>query len=222
MKISDFPSSSKPRERFLDKGPEALSEAELLAIFLRVGTLGENVVDMSNRLIAKYGLAKLFECTLKELQMIRGIGQNKAMQILAMSELGKRHSKSKNPVFGITNAEDVYNYLKYDLRDKKQEEFWVLLLDTKNGIIKKEMIARGVLDAAIIHPREVFRPAIRNACSKIILVHNHPSGDPGPSGEDLDITKKIMNLGEEMDIRVLDHVIIGKERWWSWSEDGLD
>jgi DNA repair protein RadC len=221
MKISDLPNSSKPRERFLKYGKEVLSDAELLAIILRTGTIKENGVEMSNRLIAEYSLEKLFDCSLKELQKIKGIGPSKAMQILAISELGKRHSQSKLPVTRITSAEDVYNYFKDKLKDKKQEEFWILLLSAKNNIIKEELITKGILDSSIIHPREVFRPAIKNSASKIILVHNHPSGDPTPSQEDLEMTKRIIELGKNIDIRVLDHVIVGDEekRYWSWVEN---
>jgi len=231
MKISDMPDSSKPRERFLQGGGKALSDAELMAIILRTGNPDEGVVDMSNRLIKEYGLDKLFDCSLEELQKIKGIGQSKAMQILAMSELGKRYSKSKNPITKITQAEDVYNYFKDDLENEKQENFYILILNNRNHIIKSEFITRGVLDASIIHPREVFKPAIKNSAAKIILVHNHPSGDPQPSQEDLNITKTIIKLGKEMNIKVLDHVIIGKSSstekregkekgYWSWNERG--
>jgi len=239
MKIKDLPDSSRPRERFLSQGKKALSDAELMAIILRTGTPKENAVDMSNRLIKEYGLDSLFDCSLDELQKIKGIGQSKAMQILAISELGKRYSKSKNPITKITQAEDVYNYFKEDLQDQKQENFYILILNNRNHIIKSEFITRGVLDASIIHPREVFKPAIKNSASKIILIHNHPSGDPEPSNEDIEITKTIIRLGKEMNIKVLDHVIIGKssskEDWkrdrkeegkedvkgyWSWNERG--
>jgi len=236
MKIQDMPNSSKPRERFLTHGEKALSDAELMALILRTGTINENVVEMSNRLIKERGLDRLFDCSLKELQGIKGIGPNKAMQILAMSELGKRYNKSKNPITKITRAEDVYNYFKEDLQDEKQENFYILILNNKNHIIKPEFITRGVLDASIIHPREVFKPAIKNSAAKIILIHNHPSGDPQPSQEDLDITRSLVELGKKIDIKVLDHVIIGggnrnngdgesegseeNESYWSWTEGG--
>ncbi|MBR9704058.1 JAB domain-containing protein [Candidatus Pacearchaeota archaeon] len=212
MKIKDMPKEGRPRERFLKKGPDALSDAELFAIFLRVGTKGENVVDMSNRLIAEYGLDRLFECSLKELQKIKGIGPDKAMQILAMAELGMRYNhlrkqNNKNQK-KITCAEDVFNYFHERLRDKKQEEFWVLMLNTKNKVIGEHLVSKGILDASIVHPREVFRPAIKNAASKIILVHNHPSGDCEASGEDEEITKILMIAGKNLDIKVVDHVII--------------
>jgi DNA repair protein RadC len=221
MKIRDLPDSSKPRERFLKYGVETLGNAELLAIILRTGSINENVVEMSNRLISEYKLENLFDCSLKELQEIKGIGPSKAMQILAISELGKRYSQSKSPTTKITSAKDVYKYFKERLENEKQENFYILILSTKNNIIKDQLITKGVLDSAILHPREVFRPAIRNSASKIILVHNHPSGDPEPSQEDLDITKKIIEIGKNIEIRVLDHVIIGSEKngFWSWVED---
>ncbi|MBU3907327.1 MAG: DNA repair protein RadC [Nanoarchaeota archaeon] len=218
MKIKDLPDSSKPRERFLKYGPEVLSDAELFAIILRTGSKGENVVDMSNRLIAEYGLDKLFECSLKELQEIKGIGPSKAMQILTIAELQKRTNQAKKPVKKITCAKDVFDYFHERLKDEKQEHFYVLMLNNQNNIIGEHLVSKGILDASILHPREVFKPAIKNSASKIILIHNHPSGDPEPSGEDLDITEKLVKAGEELGIKVLDSVIIGGERWWSWKE----
>jgi len=230
MKIKDLPEQNRPRERFLKHGPEALSDSELFAIILRTGTRGkldenkklmpgENVIDMSNRLIKEYGLNNLFDCSLKELQQIKGIGPSKSMQLLAMAELGKRYSQSKNPIKKISSAKDVFNYFHEKLKNEKQEHFYVLILNNQNHIVKEEFISKGVLDAAIIHPREVFKPAIKNSASKIILVHNHPSGNPKPSNEDLEITKQLIEVGKLIDIKVLDHVIIGNGSWWSWTED---
>ena len=218
MKIKDIPKEGRPRERFLKLGPEVLSDAELFAILLRTGSKGENVIDMSNRLIKEYGLDKLFECSLKELQEIKGIGQTKAMQILTIAEIQKRANQSKKPVKRISCAEDVFNLMHEKLKDKKEEHFYVLMLDTKNNLIGEQLISKGILDASIIHPREVFKPAIKNSASKIILVHNHPSGDPSPNSEDIEITEKLMRTGEELSIKVLDHVILGREEWWGWKE----
>ena len=220
MKIKDLPEQNRPRERFLKHGPETLSDAELFAIFLRTGTIEENVVDMSNRLIAEYGLDKLFDCSLKELQKIKGIGPTKAMQIITMSELGKRVNQLKNSNNSkkISNAEDVFNYFHERLKDKKEEHFYILMLNTQNNIIGEQLISKGILDASIIHPREVFKPAIRNSASKIILVHNHPSGDPTPSAEDKEITERLMKAGEELGIRIVDGVIVGGDGWWSLKE----
>jgi len=220
MKIQEMIEDSRPRERFLKYGKEALSNAELFAILLRTGTQDENVIDMSNRLIGEFGLDKLFECSLRELQEIKGIGPAKAMQILAIAEISKRQIQSLKPIKHIKSAEDVFNLFHERLKDEKQECFYVLMLSSKNSIIKEELITRGILDSSIIHPREVFRPAIRNSCSKIILVHNHPSGDPAPSQEDKEITKKLIETGKEIDINVLDHIIIGDGGWWSWKEEG--
>ena len=219
MKILDIPKQNRPRERFLKLGPEALSDAELFAILLRTGSRGENVIDMSNRLISEYRLDKLFECSLKELQEIKGIGPAKAMQILTIAEIQKRINQSKKPVKRISCVEDVFNYFHERLKDKKEEHFYVLILDTKNNIIGEQLISKGILDASIIHPREVFKPAIKNSASKIILVHNHPSGNPSPSGDDLDITEKLIKAGEEIGISVLDSVIIGGDEWWGWKEN---
>ncbi|MBU0760333.1 MAG: DNA repair protein RadC [Nanoarchaeota archaeon] len=219
MKIHDMPKQNRPRERFLKHGPEALSDAELFAIFLRTGTIGENVTDMSNRLIAEYGLDKLFDCSLKELQQIKGIGPSKAMQILAMSELGKRTSISKNVTSKkISCAKDVFNHFHERLRDKKEEHFYILMLNTQNNIIGEQLISKGILDASIVHPREIFKPAIKNSASKIILIHNHPSGDATPSGEDEEITLKLINTGEQLGIKVLDHIILSKDNFWNWKD----
>ncbi|MBU4116116.1 MAG: DNA repair protein RadC [Nanoarchaeota archaeon] len=220
MKIKDIPKEGRPRERFLKHGPETLSDAELFAIILRTGFIGENVMEMSNRLIAEYGLDKLFECSLKELQKIKGIGPGKAMQILTIAELQKRINQSKKPIKKISCAQDVFNYFHERLKDKKEEHFYVLMLNTQNCIIGEQLISKGILDASIIHPREIFKPAIKNSASKIILVHNHPSGDPKPSAEDEEITRRLVKSGEELEIKVLDSVIIGDGKWWSWKEKG--
>jgi len=220
MKIKEMPKQNRPRERFLKYGVEVLSDSELFAIFLRTGTIGENVTDMSNRLIAEYGLDKLFDCSLKELQKIKGIGPSKAMQVLAMSELGKRYKDSQRPVKKINCAEDVFNLFHERLKDKKEEHFYILMLNTQNNVIGEERISIGILDASIVHPREVFKPAIRNSASKIILVHNHPSGDPKPSAEDKEITRRLIEAGEGLGIKVVDGVIIGNGKWGSLKENG--
>ena len=221
MKIKEMPLQNRPRERLLKKGPEALSDSEILAVILRTGIVGENAIEMSNRLIAEYGLDKLFDCSLKELQKIKGIGPAKAMQILSMAELGKRYSQSKNPITKINDAKDVFNYFHERLKDKKEENFYILMLNTQNNIIGEQLISKGILDASIIHPREIFKPAIKNSASKIILVHNHPSGDPNPSAEDEEIAKRLIKNGEELGIKVLDNVIIGNEKFWSCKEKTL-
>ncbi len=222
MKIKEMPEQNRPRERFLKQGPEALSDAELFAILLRTGTKGkkgekgENVIEMSNRLMKEYGLDKLLDCSLVELRKIKGIGPAKAMQILTIAELQKRINQAKTPLTKITCAEDVFDYFHERLKDKKEEHFYILMLNTQNIIIGEELISKGILDASIIHPREVFKPAIKNSASKIILVHNHPSGDCFPSGDDITITKKLVEFGEKFGIKVVDHIILGNNDWWNW------
>ena len=218
MKIHDLPEQNRPRERFVKYGPEALSDAELFAIILRTGSPNENVIDMSNRLIKEYGLNNLFECSLKELQKIKGIGPSKAMQILAMTELGKRYSSAKTPKKFISSAKIVFALMHKKLKEEKQEHFIAIHLNNRNYYIKEELITKGVLEASIIDAREVFKSAIRNSASRIILVHNHPSGDPKPSKEDIEVTKRLVDAGELLGIKVLDHIIIGKDNYWSWLE----
>jgi len=220
MKIRDLPDSSKPRERFLKFGPEALSDAELFAILLRTGLVGENVMEMSNHLISKFGkLTKLFNSSLSELQEIKGIGPNKAMQILAIAELGKRYDQEKNSIKKITCAEDVFKLFHKRLRDKKQEHFYMIMLNTQNNIIGEKLITVGTLDASIIDSRAIFEPVIKNSTSRVILVHNHPGGDPSPSPEDREVTKRLIEVGDLLGIKVLDHVIIGDDSHWSWKEE---
>jgi len=218
MKIKDMNENSRPRERFIEKGANSLSDAELFAILLRTGIKGENVIEMSNRLIAEYGLGKLFDCSLKELQEIKGIGPGKAMQILVMNEILKRISLVKNPVVKVNSAKDVFDLFHERLKDEKQENFYILMLNTQNNIIGEQLISKGILDASIVHPREVFKFAIKNSASKIILIHNHPSGNSEPSREDIEITKLVSEAGELLNISLRDHLIIGKDKYWSWFE----
>ena len=218
MKIKDLPEQNRPRERFIKHGPEALSDSELFAIILRTGSPDENVIDMSNRLIKEYGLNNLFNCSIKELQKIKGIGPSKAMQLLAMAELGKRFSQSKNPINKISRAQDVFDLYHERLKNKTQEEFYILMLNSKNNIIKEQLIYKGTLDAAIIEPREIFKEALKNSAAKIILIHNHPSGDSKPSDEDVEVTRKINNLGKDLNINLLDHIIIGNGNYFSLKE----
>lgn len=170
---------------------------------------------MANRLIKEYGLNNLFECSLKELQKIKGIGPDKGMQILAMAELGKRYNSSKQTIKKISGPKDVFDLFHERLKNEKQENFYIVMLNTHNNIIAEHLVSKGTLDTSILHPREIFKPAIKNSSSKIVLVHNHPSGDPTPSREDLEITKIIIDSGDLLGIKVIDHIIIGKEDYWS-------
>ena len=219
MRIKDITEENRPRERLKKLGPEALSDAELLAILLRTGTKEENVIDMSNRLLSKHGIDKLSDLSLKELQEIKGIGFAKACQIAAIFELTKRRDLAKKYQKHIGSAEDVFNLLSDKLQNKSQETFAVLSLSSKNYLISEDVVFIGSLDSAEAHPRDIFKIAIKNSASRIVIVHNHPSGDPNPSDADLKFTEKLVELGEEFGIIVKDHIIIGKGRFWSWRED---
>lgn len=218
MRIKDISKENRPRERLEKNGVHVLSDAELLAIIFKTGNKEENAIVMSDRLITKYGLGKLNELSLKELQEIKGIGPAKSMQIKALFEFNKRYSLAKRDGEPIKSARNVFEYASQRLITNQQETFMILLLDSKNRIIKDEVISIGTLNASIIHPREVFKSAIRESANSIILVHNHPSGDPEPSAEDEQITEKLFEAGELLNIKVLDHVIVGKDKFWSFKE----
>lgn len=208
MRLKDLSQDILPRERFIRFGCDALSNTELLALVLQSGTYNTNVLDLSNKILSEYTLDKLSELSIKELQGIRGIGLVKAMQIRSVFEINKRLNQQRKNVCIIKNAKDVYNYFSDELLRKKQEYFYTLLLNSRNEIIKKELVSIGILNASLIHPREVFKAAIKESANAIILVHNHPSGDPNASEEDLIVTKELVTAGEIVGIKVLDHVIV--------------
>ena len=220
MKIKDIPWYNRPGGRLKKKGASHLSDAELLAIILGRGNKEENAIDLSNRVLGNYNFHKLSDLELPELEK-EFKNEVKAMKITAMYEIFKRtnrlHKKGFNKKIG--NAEDVFNYYVDELQDKKKEHFYALLLDTKNRIISEELVSVGILDASIIHPREVFKSAIKASSNSIILVHNHPSGDCTPSNEDKEVTKILENAGDLLGISVLDHIIIGKENYYSFKEN---
>jgi len=218
MRIKDISEENRPRERMEKQGVSVLSDSELLAVILQKGTRQENVIDMSNRLISKYGVSKLSSCSLKELQKINGIGKAKASQILALFEFNKRHNLAKQNGKPIKSAKDVFEYCHPKLNGADKEHFMILHLDTRNRIIKDEIVSVGTLNSSLIHPREVFKSAIKESANSVILVHNHPSGEPDPSNEDEDITEKIFDAGELLNIQVLDHVIIGDNKYYSFKE----
>lgn len=213
MRIKDISPENRPRERLKQLGVEALSNAELLAVILQKGTPKENVIDMSNRLLAKHSIDKLSECSITELKDIPGIGDAKAMQIMALFELSKRIKGGSIAEKVVNNSEDIAKYYMEKLKGKKKEYFIAVFLDSKNKIIKDEVISVGTLNASLVHPREVFKEAIKNSANAIILVHNHPSGDCEPSFEDVEITEKVKQAGKTVGINVIDHIIVGNEKW---------
>lgn len=218
MKVKDFSPENRPRERLQQLGPSSLSTAELLALILKSGTQKENILDLCHKLLGKYGLAGLSKLTLPELEQEHGIGTAKASQVIAVFELHRRSSMLKSERLPITTAKDVAQLYLPKLSALDKEHFIALYLDTKNNIICDQTISIGTLNASLVHPREVFHGAIKHLAHALIVIHNHPSGDPAPSEEDLQITKQLQKTGQVMGIPLLDHIILGKETWWSWRE----
>ena len=223
LTIKDLPPEERPREKMKESGPGSLSSAELLAILLRTGYKDENVIRLAERLITEAGGLRLLpDLTLEELQKIKGIGLAKAVQVKAALELGIRLSKSFRPEKpAFTSPDDVARLFMEDMRYLKKEYFKILLLNVKNQLISMEEISVGSLNASIVHPREIFILPVKKSAASIILVHNHPSGDPTPSREDLEITERLVKAGELLGIKVLDHVIIGEGKHLSLKEKGL-
>jgi len=216
MNIRDFPIRERPRERMLKYGREALSSSELLAIILGKGTKNKNVVDLSTEILAKYELDELSKKSVNSLRKIQGIGIAKACQIAACFEISKRYSSFNsdiNPL--VTCAEDAFNILSPELRNKDKEHLKALFLDTRRRLIKKKTIFIGSLNKSIVHPREIFKEAIEQSSAAVIIAHNHPSGDPTPSIEDKDVTRQLIEAGEIIGIPLLDHIVIGNNRYVS-------
>lgn len=216
-KLKDIPKIDRPRERFLKKGPEALSKSDLLAILLGSGIKGTNVQELSQQIIRKFG-KNFLNITVDDLQQIAGIGQTKALQIASAIFLVKRfYTDDQASEIKINNSQDVIS-LTYDLRDKKKEHLVCLYLNARNVLLKKEVISVGLLDKTLLHPREIFYPATELNAAGVILVHNHPSGDSTPSDKDIQIVEKIAQAGEIMGIPVIDFVIISSKGDFSFYE----
>lgn len=216
MHIKKMPFYTRPWYKIKTKGAGSLDEAELLAVIFGKGNYENSAINIANLLLKEYNLHKLPDVSFNEINKILK-EDIKTLQVMALSEICKRYSILKKKGFTkvIEKAEDVYNIFVDELRDKKKEYFYILLLDTKNRIIKKEIISIGTLNSSLVHPREVFKPAIKESANAIILVHNHPSGDVEISNEDIIVTKKLKKVGEEIGITVLDHIIIGNENYKS-------
>nr|WP_066365567.1 DNA repair protein RadC [Neobacillus fumarioli] len=222
LMIRDFPLDERPRERFIHHGPQSLSNHELIAILLRTGTKDESVLQLANRLLSHFeGLRQLKNATLEEITEIKGIGSAKAIQILAAVEIGRRIANSTfNDRYVIRSPEDGAKYVMNDMRFLPQEHFVCLYLNTKNQVIHKQAVFIGSLNASIVHPREVYREALKRSAASIIAVHNHPSGDPTPSREDIEVTKRLAECGKIIGIDLLDHLIIGDNKFVSLKEKG--
>jgi len=221
IKIKDLPEEERPRERLIRLGPTSLSNAELIAIIMRTGNKNENVLYLANRLLTNYDLKTLSQVTVGELKKIFGIKDAKACQIVAAFELGRRPLDYIEPKQSVRNPRDIVNLLMLRLQNLKKEFLMGVYLDSKSRIIKYETISVGGLNTNTVHPREVFRTAISEAAAAVILVHNHPSGDPTPSKEDIKLTTKLMEAGDIMGIKILDHIIIGGSKYFSLKERNL-
>ena len=220
-KVKDMALEERPREKMLLSGAKNLSNAELLAILLRTGTKKRNAIELANDIINKdsQGIRYLQDMSIEELCKIEGIGLSKATQIKAALELGLRISSYRPNKYKVKNPWDIYKYYMEGLRYKQNEVFKVVLLNTKNEIITDIDVSVGTLNSSLVHPREVFKEAIRRSSNKMILIHNHPSGSVEPSNEDKNITDRLIKCGELIGIEVIDHIIIGDGLYFSFKEN---
>lgn len=226
LTVKDLPETEKPYEKCLMLGASSLSDAELLAVIIRTGSKGEKSIDLAYQILnmagGNGGIVNIANLSLKDLMSIKGIGTVKAVQIQCITEISKRFSKSK-AFFGIclNSPQSIADYYMQDLRHKKQEEMILAMFDTKNHFIGDRMISKGTVNASLVSPREIFIEALKSDAVYIVLLHNHPSGDVTPSREDILITKRITECGSLIGISVLDHIIIGDNRYLSFNEKGL-
>ena len=222
MTIQDMTLEERPREKMILNGAGSLTDAELLAILIRTGTKQFNAIQLGKAIIEKAdNIRYLQNITIEELESINGIGKTKAVQIKAALELGNRIESYKPAKYKIKNPWDIYKYYMESLRYQYKEIFKVVLLNTKNEIITDVDISMGTLNSSLVHPREVFREAIRRSSNKIILLHNHPSGNAEPSKEDKSVTNRLKECGELIGIEVIDHIIIGDGIYFSFKENML-
>lgn len=221
--IRDMPVDERPRERFMNAGPRAVSSAELLAITLRTGVGGENVLRLAERLLAQMnGLSGLAQASIAEMTRVKGIGPTKAVQIQAALELGRRllaTSPQERP--RVTSPADAANLLMSEMMFLEQEHLRVILLNTRNNVLKMPTIYVGSLNTSVVRIGEIFRAAIKENAAALIVAHNHPSGDPTPSPEDVRVTQELVKAGKLLSIEVLDHIVIGWQRFVSLKERGL-
>ncbi len=222
-KISHWPKKERPRERLLEQGAQHLTEAELLGILIGKGTKRRTAIDLARELLDRYeSLENLFSRSPAELMKIKGIGSAKAAILSAAFQLVRRvqsRRSNKQPIF--KRARDVADHYLPLMKDLRKEIFRVLLLNRANRLIREVTISEGTLDASIVHPREVFREALFELAAGVILLHNHPSGNPNPSEEDIRITKQLVEAGKVMGIKVYDHIIFGGDEYRSLADDGL-
>ncbi|HKQ34100.1 MAG TPA: DNA repair protein RadC [Nitrospiraceae bacterium] len=220
--IAQWPETERPRERLLAQGPQMLTNAQLLAILLRVGRHGSSAVQVGMDILDRLGgMAGLAQCGIEELCAVPGVGEAKAAQLKAAIELGKR-ALAGPLVKGtkITSSRDLFTHYHPALRDLRHEIFKVVLLDAKHAIMRDTTVSEGSLTLSIVHPREVFTLAVKESAAAVIFLHNHPSGDPTPSQEDRVLTARLVSAGEVLGIRVLDHLVVGDGRYVSFADQG--
>jgi len=221
MKIKDLSKIERPREKLIAKGPDNLKDEELLAILLGTGVEGKNVIEVARQILRKYSKKRLLKMKYEDLSKIKGVGPAKACTILAAAELVKRALEIGEETLPLIHStKDVIAQAVY-MRDKTREHLMALFLNARNEMIYKKPMFIGTLNANLVHPREIFQEALKQNAASVILVHNHPSGDPEPSEDDLEITKRIIEAGKIMGIDVLDHIIITKSKVFSFKENKL-
>jgi len=221
--VRDLPKTERPRERLIKLGPEALSAQELLALIIARGVSGKSVMNIAQEVLSKFGNIKgVGEATIEQLCEIRGIGPAKAAQILACFEIGKRSNlEPDQKKYDITNPKAVVQAIGASIKNKAKEHFKLIILDSRNKILTITDISLGTLNANLVHPREIFKDAVTHNAASVVLVHNHPSGDPEPSEDDIKITKQLVEAGKIMGIEVVDHLIIGNDSFTSFKEKGI-
>ncbi len=225
--MKDIPEDDRPYEKCLKCGPEGLSDAELLSIIIRTGSKEDNSLGLAQKILAlnypKEGILGLLHLSLPELMQIKGIGRVKGAQLLCIGELSRRIWKKAalEDVVSFTNPVDIMNYYVEDLRHKEQEQIRIMLLNTKGALIRDVLISQGTVNSSVVSPREIFLEALKYHAVNLILVHNHPSGDPAPSQEDIQLTRRVKEAGELIGIRLLDHIIIGDNSYISFRERGI-
>ncbi|MEJ5350441.1 MAG: DNA repair protein RadC [Melioribacteraceae bacterium] len=223
-KVKELPVDDRPREKLILRGAQSLSDAELIAILLRTGTKGKNVIQIAQSLISKYGNLNILSMqTIDAIKKFPGIGKDKAATLIAAFEISRRADAQKKWFSNkkITSPSDVAEIFIPLLRDEVKEKFYVLCLNSANKIIKNELISIGNLNSSVVHAREVFKVAIENNSANIILLHNHPSGNPEPSREDISLTKRLVEAGRLLEIQVFDHIIIAGNNYTSLVEKRL-
>jgi len=221
--IKEIPQTERPRERFIKYPIDAITNHELIAIVLRTGSHQESVIDLSKRILYGYSsLKELSAATIEELMSIKGIGASKAITLLASFELGRRMNKEQfGPLIKLHSPETIFRFLKNQLELKTQEHLVALYLNSKGELIIKKTLFIGSLNSSLIHPREIFKYAVLHSAAGIIIAHNHPSGDPTPSQNDIEVTKVIFENSKMMDIELLDHIIVGRDKYFSFKEKNI-